>query len=239
MNKLLAGISIVALALGIGGAHAADMMMDPPAINAPAMQAFNGLYAGVEIGVSSTQGQIDDVNPNYASDPGFQDVSSASGFLLGAQIGYDFRLGDNFVLGIGADAKGIFSTDANCAAAGCTDSANGSPALSYNINGLAAITAKGGVVLNDSVMLYGLAGLAAGKVTTNHYDNEQYDGTSRMFTGYVLGLGAEAMVSENMSVGLEGRYYNLGSQHWTDHAGEDFGAAPTAFTLALTTAVHF
>lgn len=238
MNKLLAGISIAALALSIGGAHAADMMMDPPAINAPAMQAFNGLYAGVEIGVTSTQGQIDDVGGNYANVAGFQDVTAASGFLLGGSIGYDFRLGDNFVVGIGADAKGLFGADAYCAAKGCGDDGS-TKHLSYNITGLAAVTAKAGVVLNDSVLLYGLAGVAEGAVTTHHWDNDDYDGATRMFTGYVVGLGAEMMATNNISVGLEGRYYNLGSQHWTDNANEDFGAAPTAYTLAITSAVHF
>jgi outer membrane immunogenic protein len=239
MKKLLASVSLAALALGIGGAHAADLVRNPPTINAPAMQAFNGFYAGVELGVVSTQGQIDDVNPNYANVAGFQNVTPANGFLLGGQVGYDFRLGDNFVLGVGADVKGLFTDDAGCAAAGCAAGANGSPNLSYNINGLASLTGKAGVVIADNMLVYGLAGLAAGKVTTNHYDNSPEDITARTFTGYVIGIGAETMVSDNVSLGVEGRYYNLGSQHWTDRVNEKFGAAPTAFTLAVTSAVHF
>lgn len=238
MNKLLLGVSAAALMLGVTPVFAADLMHEAAPVAAPAMEAFNGFYAGVSLGYVNTRGQIDDVNPNYADTAGFQDVVAANGFLLGGQIGYDFRLDSNFVVGIGADAKGIFSEDAACGASGCVDYNTDGPALSYNITGLGAITAKAGMVVGDNTLLYVLAGGAAGSVVTNHWDDSQYDGSTRMFTGYVLGLGAEMMVTDNASVGIEGRYYDLGQKMYTN-TGEDFGAHPTAFTASLTTNFHF
>ena len=236
MGKILLAVSAVALISAITPASAADFMA--PVIDAPALEAFNGFYAGISLGVVGQSGQVDDVNANYSTVEGWQDVTDAAGFLLGGQIGYDFSLSDNLVIGLAVDGKSVSTETSFCTDSDCNEGPD-DVHLGYEITSLFAVTGRIGFVLNDSALLYALVGPAAGVVNTHHWDNSDYDNTNRIFTGYTVGVGAEMLVSESASVGIEGRYYDLGSQTWTDNADEDFGAAPTAYTVSLTANMRF
>jgi outer membrane immunogenic protein len=239
MRTLLAGISAAALMLGITPVLAADLMSaNAGTVEAPAPEAFNGFYAGVNLGYVNQRGQLNDIGPNYSNNSGWQDVNSVNGFLLGGQIGYDFRLGSDFVLGVSADVASVMAPTSFCTDASCI-SANPPGSLGYEITGLGSLTARAGVVVGDTTLLYALAGPSVASVRTHHWDSSEGDGTTRLFSGFTVGIGAETMVTDNVSVGIEGRYYKFAGQTWTDHFDEDFGAAPEAFTAKLTANFHF
>lgn len=222
---LLAGVTATSMFLGVTASMAADP--DTP------VSDWNGLYAGVSLGYANVFGEINDEGSNYANNAGFQDVDSADAFTVGAQIGYNFQISDSIVLGLEVGASGVFGEDAGCGAAGCSDSNNGNPALSYDVTGLGSLNARAGFLITDDTLLYATGGLAVAEVTTNHWDSSQYDGTSRLFGGWNIGAGAEMRVTESASIRLEGRYYDFSSKNWTDAANEDFGADPQVLTISL------
>ena len=90
--------SVAAIAAVTGSAMAADLSVPmAPAIMPPAPSAgWDGLYVGLTAGYS--WGTVDDaLNGN---DDG---TASLSGGFIGAQIGYNFHVTDNVLLGIQGD----------------------------------------------------------------------------------------------------------------------------------------
>lgn len=236
MRKIIFAL-LASTALSVAGsALAADFgrpAPPPPVLAPPPPPAWNGFYIGGNLGWANTRGEIDDVNGVHSTNPGWQDVSSANAFTLSGQIGFDFQIAQSFVLGIVGDVSGIFGEDAFCADATCAVDADGVPALSYNVTGLASIAARAGFLLTPQTLIYGLGGWAVGSVTTHHWDSFDYDGSARLFSGWTAGFGAEQLVTQRASLSIEGRYYDLGDKHWVDSSTDPFGAAPNLWTLTL------
>jgi outer membrane immunogenic protein len=233
--SLLATTALMAVA---GFAQAADIArpIAAPRIVAPALSTWTGVYFGVNLGWANTFGQINDVAGTFEP-AGFTNVKSANGFLLGGQIGYDWQIGNAFVVGAVADVSGVFGEDAVCGGAGCVNgTTGGTAALSYNVKGLGSIAGRAGFLLGQQTLLYGLLGWAEGAVTTNDYsgvNSAQADGSSRLFSGWVAGVGAEMKVTDHASISLEGRYYDLGSKTFVDAAATTVGAHPKVWTVEL------
>ena len=230
MKKLiLIGVAVSAMVLGANVASAADPSLPP---------SWSGFYGGLELGYASTGGQIYDYNNNYAP-TAWTDATAGGSFLLGGKMGYDFDTGSNFVVGLSADVKGLLGSDANCSSAGgCDNGAKGQPHLSYGIKGLAALDARAGFLFTPENLLYVEGGLALGDVVTHHRDNSEYDGSSHVMTGWNIGVGIEHKVSQNMSLVLDGKYYNLGEIDVTS-VGETYGYKPTAFVASVGFNVRF
>ena len=70
-----------------------------------------------------------------------------------------------------------------------------------DIDYLASIRARAGVAY-DALLIYATGGVA-------FIGEEDFFGDSHHETGWVAGLGAEYKVAQNMSVGLEGLYYDF------------------------------
>lgn len=242
MRTVLLSISAVALLAGIAPAVAADLVVydDPGVVSVPAPAGFDGFYAGVSLGGAGIGGEIFD--NNYSNNGGWNPAESSAGFLLGGQIGYNFAVTDSFIFGLEASAYAVFAEDTICSLdEGCGDYQDGdTPSVAFNLNGLAAINAKVGFTAAENFMIYALAGPALASVTTHHWDSSEYDGSNRLFGGWDVGIGAEMMVSDNMSLGLEARYYDFSNDDtWIDASDEEFGASPTVWTVAATANVHF
>ena len=199
---------------------------------------FNGLSAGVDIGWAHVFGQIDDVNPNYANNSGFQDVDSANGVLLGGHLGYDWQFSDHWLFGLEAGAQRIFAESAGCGAAGCSDGANGNPNLAYDIEGTGTARARFGFILNPDTMIYVAGGWAFAEVTTHHHDDDEGDGESRNFSGYTLGAGVQRAISSSTDIRLDVAYDHFSDKHWVDDFDEEFGAEPELLTVSLGAVWH-
>ena len=228
MKKIvLFGVAVGALVLGANMAYAADPALPP---------SWSGFYGGVELGYASVGGQINDYNPNYQDNVN-EDSSNGNNLLLGGKLGYDFDTGSNFVLGVSADVKALFGEDSECTG-DCGTDANGMSHLAFGVKGLGALDARAGFLISPSSLLYVEGGLAAGEVVTHHRDNDEYDGSSHLLTGWNVGVGFEQMVSENVSLVLNGRYYDLGKID-TNSSGEDFGYEPRIFTVSTGFNIRF
>lgn len=161
------------------------------ATQASAAEPFNGPYVGAEAGW-----QNDNLRATLRlPEGGAQSASdSASGFAYGGQIGYDFKVGEKFVIGAEAFATGDSSKiridDV---------SADGGRAL-----GLAA---RAGVLAGPRSLIYLKGGWENGRFTFS----DGVDSASANRDGWTLGAGFEQMVTQNISARAEYRHTKFNS----------------------------
>ncbi len=231
MKKLIMlGVAVGAMVVGVNSASAADPTLPP---------TWSGFYGGINLGYASVGGQIADYNNNYQNSTSPLDASRGSNMLIGGKLGYDFDTGSNFIVGVSADVNALLGEDANCTSSnGCNVNASGQPKLSYGVKGLGALDARAGFLMSPETLFYVEGGLALGDVVTHHHDNNERDGSSHMMTGWNVGLGVEHKVSENVSLVLDARYYDLGSIDVTS-SNETFGFKPKVFETSIGFNVHF
>ena len=147
-----------------------------------------------------------------------------------ARIGVDRRMG-NFV--IGALIEGG-RTEA-------TDSVSGfstTPA-SYTITRSADYTAgarlRAGYTPGGGILFYGTGGLAYARLdnrfATSNTANSFADNGKTNAWGYAVGGGAEAMVTRNISLGLEYLYTDLKDKDYTVSVGQGTAPATNPFLL--------
>lgn len=237
---LAAGFSIGLMAT----AWAADIA---PAY-APMVSPFSwtGLYIGGNAGLalqnaSGTSNFIDtaDGSSNPQSDQG-----TSSGFIGGAQVGYNWQVAPNWVLGLEGDwdavrTKYSFCRQTDITSAACQDTGDGFESIASQTNWLATARGRVGVTL-DRVMFYGTGGAAWGNIKTTESLNCSSLGcgavslvpvaASATFTqtrvGWVGGLGVEGMLDPNWSIKAEWLHVDLGNMSNTLSTIGDSGGVP-------------
>lgn len=197
MRKLLAAMAVSTLAAG--SAHAADLIIADPVL--PMTDAgfdWSGFYAGLNAGYTAGQatsvGAITGVTTNVP----------VSGGLLGATVGFNTQM-DSFVLGVEGDIAWTGATGT----AACT--ANPAFTCEGKLNWLGTIKGRAGVAV-DSVLFFGTAGLAAGGVTANIIPAAigLTNTHSGIMTGWTVGAGVEAAVTDAITIKAEYQYVSLG-----------------------------
>src|SRR4051812_29467073 len=174
MRKLiLSGVSIVAIATGIGGASAADVAR--PIYNAPtAVNYWQGLYVGGTIGLGSMHVFSASTDINL----------TGYGPVGGLHLGFNHQGASNFVWGVEGDLS----------AAGLTirNSDN-----NYSVDLLGSVRARFGLAF-DRVLAYGTVGgaLALGKGVSS--DGTTPIGYLQDFR-LVWGGGAEFAIDDRVS----------------------------------------
>jgi outer membrane autotransporter protein len=83
-------------------AHAADMPLKAPVLPAVSYN-WSGFYLGGHVGYGWSRVDQLNITGNAAFPPGFEDVSHQNGWLGGAQLGYNFLLGPNWLAGFEGD----------------------------------------------------------------------------------------------------------------------------------------
>lgn len=213
MTRLL-GAAAAALALFAGAAQAADM-------SAPDAPSWTGPYIGVVGGygwgdVDSSSDILSDTVPPTALLTVDNSVD-VEGFLLGGQLGYDFDMGNGFVLGIAGDMSWSDISGDDCVQiGGCTGAADDSYA-DTEVNWLATIRGRAGFT-TGSLLIYGTGGLAIADAETSITNVDGLGDPTRSDSnthfGWVIGAGAEFMVTENMSLGAEYLHVDLGNEEY-------------------------
>ena len=235
---LLASAGVMALA---GTAFAADLPAAPPPPPPPPM--WTGFYAGVNAGYdwAASRNVTTTAIPGFAA-PTFGTelaLSSAlatgtnsvspNGFIGGGQIGYNYQLNPNWVVGLEADMQGIASSNSASSFAGAgvpvgfpgetiTSAVTSSKQLDY----LGTVRVRFGYLLMPTFLIYGTGGLAYGGVqtTTSILQNNTGLGTgpfgsfgriSNTEVGWTAGGGFEWMFLPNWSAKVEYLYYDLGT----------------------------
>lgn len=187
------------IAMSVGTARAENVTTEA----APAGMAYagatdwSGIYVGLHAGFAdgaATQGQ--------QPVPGFEAGFELDGKLVGGQVGALAQVG-NFVLGVQGDISWA-------GLSGNYDFGFGPfPNISMEVNWLASLTARGGIAF-DSVLLYGLAGLAVADTAVTWPGGS----ASPTYTGYTVGAGVAVKLDTNWSVFSEYAYYGLGEEEF-------------------------
>lgn len=200
---LLAGVATTAIAVAVP-ASAADLRMPVKAapIAAPAPYfSWTGCYIGAHVGWG--WGNKDFVNT--ASSPSLNGSIDTSGGIFGGQLGCNYQIQNNLVLGIegsvsGADINGF----------GHTQSSGGT--ITAKTDFLASLTGRLGWAGWDPRVLFYLKGGAAW--AHDRYDvniSEDHIGEQDR-TGWTIGLGVEWAFAPNWSAFAEWDHYDFGSQ---------------------------
>ncbi len=238
MRRILAGSIAVATLLAATSALAADLAPRPytkaPVIMDPGYN-WTGFYAGINGGYSWGRARAP-INPGapFAITTIQQNVD---GGLGGGQIGYNWQLDRTWVVGLEADIQGTGERGGSSDQLGTIRVGNiGATLFSDSTTSFpwfATFRARGGVLVDPSLLLYATGGLAVGdvKFATQPFAIFQlFDGNSNTtigapFTvngigvsehqtrvGWTLGAGLEKKFSKNWSAKLEYLYLDFGSK---------------------------
>ena len=240
-GRLLAGVA--SIALFAGPATAADVLTVAP--SAPAPSSWAGGYVGVTAGgawgafgtATSTP-----VNPsNFFSDAavvGAINVAGANsaktnGFATGIEAGYNWQNGP-FLLGVEADLQSLhLNGAASSGAIRYPDGGGQFVVTSYSAaNWLFTARARAGLVAGNGALLFLTGGLAVTHLSTDFVfspangvaESAKLDAAK---AGYVIGGGAEAPLTDLLSVKAEYLYVKFSDT--TVSGNLPAGAAPQAF----------
>lgn len=198
-------------------ASAADVIYQEPAAPAPVSiqepaYGWSGLYVGGQLGASF--GSADGGFTFDADNDGLDDdidifEDENAGFAGGVHVGYDQQFG-NFVIGGIADISYI-DADVNRG----FEFAGDSYEINQEIDFFATARLRAGYAF-DRFLVYGTGGLAFASTDTSFVGPDiaglTYDTDSNESdVGYTVGAGAEYLLTDRLSLGLEYLYTDLGS----------------------------
>jgi outer membrane immunogenic protein len=199
---LLATTGVIALAMSMQAANAADLPRKaPPAPVVAPIPYYNwtGFYIGGMVGGAWSSIDVDFL-PLFPFSVG----RTSSGWLLGGQTGFNWQVGQ-WVFGIEGDI-------------GWTNSDNsafvlGTPAIvRTELDWVATLTGRIGYAW-DRWMLYGKGGVAWANTNfgTNFFTFPFMTESDKTRTGWVLGVGLEYAFWNNWTAKLEYNYMDFGS----------------------------
>ncbi|WP_028032334.1 outer membrane protein [Chelativorans sp. J32] len=186
-------------------AFAADIVYDdlptPPVAPPPLPAKFDwsGAYIGVFGGVTTGDFKYNVSSANFGLG------LKGSGFIGGAQVGYDWQM-NNWVLGAVADIaatnhKADVSLDAT------SPRLDAAPKLKY----LGTVRARAGYAW-DRTLFYGHGGFAYGKTELSLTAAGNTAKASQNRTGWTIGAGVEYAMTDRISLGTEYSYVDLGKK---------------------------
>jgi outer membrane immunogenic protein len=209
------------MAAPLSMANAADMPVKAPPAQPPSTYSWTGFYIGGHVGGGSASSSANwDPLPSGAvfdaTPVAFQ--LHGSGFLGGAQAGYNWQFAPMWVTGIEADWSG---TRMNDSASQTVSSFAGVPAppsrvdMSRDVEWLASARGRLGYLVAPTLLIYGTGGFAYGQVDYHGFFQNNTPtpwlpaDLNKTESGYVVGGGVEWAVTRNWLLRAEYLYYNL------------------------------
>jgi len=186
--RALSALCAVSTILSAAAVHAADLVYIPPSVTSPVSVAdWSGFYMGVNGGLG--QAALDYGGVAF----GFDQIRGAS---AGLQMGYNVQLG-SAVIGVEGDLQAAHMTQ--------TTGAGAIHTLEY----FGTLRARAGVSLGDRFMPYITGGVA---MAGGHQDMTDLGGpeSRRLHSGWTVGAGVEAKLTDAISVKAEYLHLNLG-----------------------------
>lgn len=228
--KLLSSAATLAL-LWSGTALAADMKTAPAPVAdvpAPYVASLASVWSGFHVGLHAGVGGSALDYPFGATDGawaiGGAGHMDASGFLGGAQIGYDWVFPNRILLGLEADISGT-DVKSRLGLGGSVwygdswlGSASGS--VGTTLDYIGTVRGRLGYLVSDPWLVYVTGGWAYGSVKSSYalgYSTDGYgDGgwaghRSNTMSGWVAGVGTAYALSPNMTIRAEYLHADLGS----------------------------
>jgi outer membrane immunogenic protein len=212
MKKTFAAAAALLLGSTVAGS-AADMAMKAAPYAPAPVASWTGFYIGAHVGAGWG---TTETNLTGASIAGFGvplDVpfaqNSGSGFLGGGQVGYNFQSGWA-VFGVQGDFAGmdVKGTAPCLVVASCTTKSDWLATVSGRFGGVVAdralIYAKGGAAWMNSTHSVNLANL--GGLLGPLFAGQQLTSTESTSWGWLVGLGAEYMITQNWTAFIEYNY---------------------------------
>ena len=206
-----------ALFAGVASASAADAIVyeepAPLVETAPAF-SWSGAYIGGQIGYGWGKSDYDD-DFNVKPD----------GFLGGVYAGYNFDLGNNFVLGIDGDItyNGLKDRHHDIEELDFLDGDEEPDEffMEGRLRWSGAVRARVGVAF-DRFMPYVAGGVAFGNIKNTAWsvDGEHRVSASKTMTGWTIGGGVDYAATDNVILRLEYRYTDYGKKDF-DFGGEE------------------
>jgi outer membrane immunogenic protein len=151
------------------------------ATQAMAAEPFNGPYIGAELGWQQDKARATVTTGGTTLGGSGNDDS----FAIGGQIGYDFKVSPNFVIG----AEGSFTT----------------PGRTFGLTG------RAGVLATPNTLVYAKGGW----VNSRYDVEIGADSVRRNRDGWTIGGGVEQMLAQNVSARVEYRYSDFKSFNGT------------------------
>jgi outer membrane immunogenic protein len=233
----LAGVACIASA-SAGSAFAADLS---PAYKAMPMKAlapvssWTGLYIGGNVGYGWDSGStgISGSTNNPGLAPGLAAIfaagsypaalsTSAKGVIGGGQIGYNWQMPSQWLIGLEADLQGSGITGSASQTLTPALLPSTSTGVTKSIDWFGTVRGRVGFLASPELLLYGTGGLAYGQTKSSFTTTDQTNGcvvngslcangsSSSVRVGWAAGAGAEAMLGSNWSAKLEYLYVDLG-----------------------------
>jgi outer membrane immunogenic protein len=231
----LAGAAWIAAACT--GAVAADLS---PAYKAPVkaiapVASWTGFYIGGNVGYGWDSGStgISSASTDPALAPALAAIvgagsypaalsPSTKGVIGGGQIGYNWQLPPQWLIGLEADLQGadLRGTDSQTRSPAFFDAA--STGVTKSIDWFGTVRGRIGFLATPQWLLYGTGGLAYGQTKSTFTTTDLTAGclpnatlcangaSSSTRAGWTAGAGAEAMLAPNWSVKVEYLYVDLG-----------------------------
>lgn len=203
----LASVSAIALTCSV---HAADIPVKAPRPAPLPLWSWGGFYIGVQGGVVSHKGEFDDYDGFFNGSPAPPVTYSATktGGIFGGHVGYNLQSGE-IVYGLEGDFSGLWAKG----------STPGRPIFnslaSFDVNWLATVRARLGVVISSATLLYVTGGVAFADVNNEAKTTDFGPGyimtIDKVRTGWTAGGGIEHRLGANWTARIEGRYVDLGS----------------------------
>jgi outer membrane immunogenic protein len=165
-------------------------------------RAWHGAYAGVHAGYGWGSA---DMSCDLGVCVGSMDTSGALG---GGQIGYNWNLG-GVILGVEADLA--FTNIEG-------DSFFGGKNQASELDWMATVRGRAGMLIRDNMLVYGTAGVVWGGWDDSATPIVVPHRWSTVYTGYTVGGGIESIITRNVSVKLEYLFVDFGdaTHKWTD-----------------------
>jgi high affinity Mn2+ porin len=169
----------------------------------PAYGRWQGLYIGGNFGYG---GGAFGAGTNPTKNEAAFFPSTPTGFIAGYQVGYDFQLAKNFVLGFAGDVTFVGPKDQN---------ATGLAPFNTTLDYFATARARLGYAFGN-FLPYVTGGAAWGqsKVDINDSEGNVFASKSATHFGWVAGAGLEYAIDRHWSSNIEYNYIDLGMQSY-------------------------
>jgi outer membrane immunogenic protein len=236
--KKLGLVSVVSIAVASAGAAvAADLS---PAYKAPVQAVapaatWTGFYIGGNVGYGWDSGStgVSAFSTDPALAPALAAIvgagsypaalsPSANGAIGGGQIGYNWQLPSQWLIGLEADIQGSGIKGAASQTLSPPGFDTTSTGVTKSIDWFGTVRGRVGFLVTPQWLLYGTGGLAYGQTKSSFNTTDLTGGcvpnatlcangaSSSVRTGWTAGAGAEAMLAPNWSVKVEYLYVDLG-----------------------------
>lgn len=205
---LVAAISV----LGFGGvASAADAVQDVVVVDEA--HDWSGAYVGVAAGASFYNPEWTDQADDWFFGTRSFDSTSAT---VGGYAGYNYDAGP-VIVGVEGDFTFAFNSDQR-----------GGPrydeTYDNDLDWLASVRGRIGLPY-DQFLFFATGGIAFAGVknesVSSDYPGEDFADTDSTLTGFAVGGGVEYAMTSNISLRLEGLYYDFGSETYAQEIQPD------------------